>query len=42
VRQGIAIGERALVGAGAAVVSDVDGGATVVGVPAKVRKKADA
>ena len=33
---GVTIGERALVGAGAVVRGDVEGGATVAGVPARV------
>ena len=35
IRQGIAVGDRAIVGAGAVVVKDVAPGATVVGVPAQ-------
>lgn len=37
VRHGVSLGERTLVGAGAAVVSNHPGGATLVGVPARVR-----
>ena len=36
---GLTIGERAIVGANSLVVSDVEAGTTVVGVPAKVLKK---
>ena len=36
IRQGIHIGEAAIVGAGAVVVKDVPAGVTVVGVPAKI------
>jgi sugar O-acyltransferase (sialic acid O-acetyltransferase NeuD family) len=39
VRQGIRIGDRVTVGAGAVVVADVPDGLTVVGVPARPLKK---
>jgi sugar O-acyltransferase (sialic acid O-acetyltransferase NeuD family) len=39
VRQGIRIGEGAIVAAGAVVINDVDSGATVAGVPARILKK---
>lgn len=42
VRQGISVGSRALVAAGAAVMANVDSNVTVMGVPARVRKQADA
>jgi len=38
VREGVRIGNRVTVGAGAAVVCDVDDDAVVVGVPAKPLK----
>jgi sugar O-acyltransferase (sialic acid O-acetyltransferase NeuD family) len=38
VRQGVRIGRGCMVGAGAAVVSDVPDGATVMGVPARIRE----
>jgi maltose O-acetyltransferase len=37
VMPGVTIGKEAIVGAGAVVTRDVEAGATVVGVPARVR-----
>jgi acetyltransferase-like isoleucine patch superfamily enzyme len=39
--QGVSVGKGAMVGAGAAVVRDIPDGALAVGVPARVRRKAD-
>tara|TARA_R110002072_G_scaffold242550_1_gene401305 strand:- start:1429 stop:2058 length:630 start_codon:yes stop_codon:yes gene_type:complete len=41
IRQGLSIGERAVIGMGAVVTMDVPAGATVVGNPARILKKAD-
>jgi sugar O-acyltransferase (sialic acid O-acetyltransferase NeuD family) len=41
IRQGIKINRQAIVGAGAVVIADVAAGAIVVGVPARVLKKAE-
>jgi UDP-perosamine 4-acetyltransferase len=41
IRQGISIGEDAVVGAGAVVVSDVQPGTVVVGVPARVLRRVE-
>lgn len=41
IRQGLSISRNAIVGAGAVVIEDVPEGATVVGVPARVLKKAE-
>lgn len=40
IRQGVSVGDNAVVGAGAAVVEDVADGVVVVGVPARVVRKA--